>query len=210
MRTSFFRAVAALALVTAICNGAFAQSSGFDTSRMDRSADACDDFFQFASGTWVKNTEIPASQSRWGTFNMLAESNRDVSHDILESAAKTKAPMGSSLQLIGDYYASCMDEAAIEKAGTTPLDGTFKAIDNIKTAPDVLREVAQLHNMGVGAMFRLGGAPDQGRRFRRERHRGRRAPGRRRSSPGGTRAAGRVLLPADGLCRRPPHDAHRP
>lgn len=161
MRTSFLSSIAAITMIVSICNGAFAQSSGFDTSRMDRSADACDDFFQFANGTWIKNTEIPPSQSGWGTFNMLAESNRDVSHDILEAAAKTKAPAGSSLQLIGDYYASCMDEAAIEKAGTKPLKKTFKAINKMKTANDVMREVARLHNMGVGAMFRLGGAPDQ-------------------------------------------------
>ena len=161
MRTSFFRSITVLAIAFSICNGVLAQSSGFDTSRMDRSADACDDFFTFASGTWVKNTEIPPSQSRWGTFNMLAESNRDVSHDILESAAKTKAPVGSSLRLIGDYYASCMDEAAIEKAGTTPLDKTFKAINKIETAKDVRLEVATLHNMGVPVLFRLGGGPDQ-------------------------------------------------
>ena len=161
MRASLFRVVAASAIAISICNGAFAQSSGFDTSRMDRSTDACDDFFQFASGTWVKNTEIPPSQSRWGTFNMLAESNRDVSHDILEAATKKKAPAGSGMQLIGDYYASCMDEAAIEKAGTKPLDPHFKAIDKMKTAADLQHEVADLHNMGIGVLFRLGGAPDQ-------------------------------------------------
>ena len=64
MRTSFFRSIAVIAVAFSICNGAFAQSSGFDPSRMDRSADACDDFFQFANGTWIKNTEIPPSQSR--------------------------------------------------------------------------------------------------------------------------------------------------
>ena len=161
MRTGFFRSITALAIALSIYSGAMAQSSGFDTSRMDRSADACDDFFTYASGTWVKNTEIPPSQSRWGTFNMLAESNRDVSHDILESAAKQKAASGSSLQLIGDYYASCMDEAAIEKTGTKPLDPFFKSIDNMKTGDDVMRETAQLHNMGVTSLFRLGGGPDQ-------------------------------------------------
>ena len=161
MRTRIFRSITALAIALSIYSGAMAQSSGFDTSRMDRSADACDDFFTYASGTWVKNTEIPPSQSRWGTFNMLAESNRDVSHDILESAAKQKAAPGSSLQLIGDYYASCMDEAAIEKAGTKPLDPFFKSIDNMKTGDDIMRETAQLHNMGVSTLFRLGGGPDQ-------------------------------------------------
>jgi len=161
MHTRRFRFVISLAVMLSLWSGVLAQSSGFDTSRMDRTADACDDFFQFANFTWVKNTEIPASQPRWGTFNMLAESNRDVSHDILEAAAKTKAPAGSSMQLIGDYYASCMDEATIEAAGTTPLDPFFKSIDGMKTQDDVMREVAELHNLGVGVMFRLGGAPDQ-------------------------------------------------
>ncbi|CAN5427879.1 M13 family metallopeptidase [soil metagenome] len=161
MRTSLFRLIATFAIVFSICNGVLAQSSGFDTSRMDRSADACDDFFQFASGTWVKNTEIPPSQSSWGSFQMLRDSNVDVTHSILESAGKTKAPAGSSMQLIGDFYASCMDEATIEAAGTKPLDATFKSIENMKTNADLLNEVARLHNLGVGVMFRLGGGPDQ-------------------------------------------------
>ncbi|HEX3101706.1 MAG TPA: M13 family metallopeptidase, partial [Pyrinomonadaceae bacterium] len=127
----------------------------------DRSADACDDFFQFANGTWVKNTSIPPSQSSWGSFQMLRDSNLDVVHDILEGAAKENAPAGSGLRLIGDYYASCMDEATIEAAGTKPLDATFKTIDSMKTSADVQSEVARLHNLGVGVMFRLGGGPDQ-------------------------------------------------
>ncbi len=67
-----------------------AQSSGFNVANMDRSADACDDFFQYANGNWVKTTEIPPSQSRWGSFNILAENNRDIERDILEKAAKRR------------------------------------------------------------------------------------------------------------------------
>src|SRR6266705_346785 len=102
MSKSFFRSITALAIVMAFWSGALAQSSGFDVSRMDRSANACDDFFQFANGTWVKNTEIPPSQSRWGSFNVLADNNRDILHDILEKAVKEKAESGSNIQLIGD------------------------------------------------------------------------------------------------------------
>ena len=160
MRTSFFRAVAAIAVVVAICNGAFAQSSGFDTSRMDRSADACDDFFQFANGTWLKNTAIPPSQPRWGSFSILQENNRDVLHDILEKAITQKAAKGSDMQMIGDFYASCMDEAAIERAGTKPLDAMFKQLAKLKTAADVKREVAVFHKAGFPAMFRLAGGAD--------------------------------------------------
>ncbi|HEV7701427.1 MAG TPA: M13 family metallopeptidase [Pyrinomonadaceae bacterium] len=155
----FLRFIAASAVVMSIFTSALAQS-GYDTSRMDRSADACDDFFQFANGNWVKNTEIPASQSRWGSFNILAESNRDVLHTILENAVKTKAAKGSTVQLIGDYYASCIDEAAIEKAGTKPLDPYLKQIVKIKTAKDVVRQLALLHKEGVPSVFRLGGGAD--------------------------------------------------
>ena len=96
MHLRVFRLITTFVIVLSICTTAFAQGSGFDTSRLDRSADACDDFFQFANGTWVKNTEIPPSQSRWGSFNILAESNRDVLHDILNKAAKSRGRLGAA------------------------------------------------------------------------------------------------------------------
>ena len=160
MRTRLFRSISTFAIVLSIVTCALAQSSGFDTSRMDRSADACDDFFQFANGTWVKNTEIPPSQSRWGSFNILAESNRDVLHDILDKAVKQKASAGSNIRLIGDFYASCMDEAAIETAGTKPIDIYLAQIAKIKTIDDFKRQIAKMHKMGVPALFRFGGGPD--------------------------------------------------
>jgi putative endopeptidase len=150
----------ALAVIVSLWTGTLAQSSGFDTSRMDRSANACDDFFQFANGTWVKNTEIPPSQSRWGSFNILQESNRDVLHEILEKAAKQKAKIGSNMQLIGDFYASCMDEARIEKLRTKPIDPYLQTIAAIKTPADMQKQVAYLHNMGIASLFRLSGGPD--------------------------------------------------
>src|SRR5262245_47494475 len=130
MQKTLLRSIATAMMLYAMCFSTIAQSTGFDTSRMDRSADACEDFFQFANGNWVKNTAIPASQSRWGSFNILAESNRDTLHDILENAAKTKSPKGSNMQLIGDFYATCMDEPAIEAAGLKPLAPYLKQIDS--------------------------------------------------------------------------------
>ena len=53
---------------------------GFDTSRMDQTASACTDFYQFANGNWLKTTEIPAAFSTWGSFNVLAENNRKTLH----------------------------------------------------------------------------------------------------------------------------------
>lgn len=160
MNRSLTRFATAVAVIFSLWSGVLAQSSGFDTTRMDRSADACEDFFQFANGTWIKNTEIPPSQSRWGSFNTLAESNRDVLHEILEKAVKEKAPAGSNMQLIGDYYASCMDEAAIEKAGTKPIDPMLSSIAAIKNLDDVRHQIAAMHKAGIPALFRLAGGPD--------------------------------------------------
>jgi putative endopeptidase len=160
MQNKLFRFLTAALVLYSFVISAMAQTKAFDVSRMDTTADACDNFFQFANGNWVKNTPIPPSQSRWGSFNILAESNRDVEHDILEKAARQTNATGDT-KLIGDFYASCMDEAAIEKAGAHPLDDEFAAISNIKSVDDLKTEIAVLHKQGYPAVFRFGGGPDQ-------------------------------------------------
>jgi putative endopeptidase len=155
-----FRLIGALFVLMSACIAAAAQSKGFDTSRMDRTAEACTDFFQFANGTWLKNTEIPASESRWGTFNILGDNNNAILREVLETAAKSKAAPGSDAQLIGDFYASCMDEAAIEKAGAKPLTPIFKQIAAIKSTEDLARQIALMHNSGIPSLFGFGGGPD--------------------------------------------------
>ena len=154
------RAATAGFLFFAVCLTTFAQSKGFDTSRMDRSTEACTDFFQFANGTWLKTTEIPPSESRWGSFNILANNNNSLLREILESASKTKSAPGSDAQMIGDFYYSCMNEAAIEKAGIGPIEGFLKDIDKIRNAEDVSRQLAALHNAGIPAGFTFGAGPD--------------------------------------------------
>jgi len=160
MHKTFFRAAAAAALLLSLCTTTFAQSKGFDTKRMDTSTDACNDFFQFANGTWLKTTEIPSTESRWGTFNMLANSNNALLHEILDNAAKTRSAAGSDAQLIGDFYYSCMNEAAIEKAGYDPVRPYLKEIDGIKTTDDLVRQIGTLHNAGLPAVFGFGVGPD--------------------------------------------------
>ena len=86
-----FRSFCAGLLLLAISASALAQSKGYDPSRMDKSAQACTDFFQFANGTWLKNTEIPSSESRWGTFNILGDNNNAILREVLEAAAKSKS-----------------------------------------------------------------------------------------------------------------------
>ena len=94
---------------------------GVNLANMDTSVRPGDNFFGFVNGTWLKNTEIPADRSRWGVFNELTEINRQRNADLIkELAAKPGAP-GSESRKIADYYASFMDEAAIEKLGFAPV-----------------------------------------------------------------------------------------
>ena len=160
MRRFYFRFITALTVLFSLCAVSMAQSKAFDTSRMDTSADACTDFFQYANGNWIKNTEIPPAYSRWGTFNILADNNYAQLKDVLENAAKTKSPAGSDTQFIGDFYASCMDEAAVEKAGAKPLKPYFKQIDKIKTTQDLQKQIAMFHSMGVPVLFGFGAGAD--------------------------------------------------
>ena len=104
MRKFYFRFITALTVLLSLSTITMAQSKAFDPSRMDTTADACTDFFQYANGTWVKNTAIPPAYSRWGTFNILADNNYALLKDVLENAAKSKSAKGSDTQLIGDYY----------------------------------------------------------------------------------------------------------
>ena len=153
MRSIFRFGAAALALFS-IAAATFAQSKGFDTSRMDTSVEACSDFYQYANGTWLKNTKIPAEYPSWGSFTIVYENNQNILKQVVENAAKqTNAPKGSDAQLVGDYYTSCMDEAAIEKAGTKPLKPYFKEVKKIKNINDVQRELAMFHNRGFGGVF---------------------------------------------------------
>ncbi len=160
MRNSYIRMFAAMAVLFSLSLTAIAQSKGFDPNRMDKSADACDDFFQYSNGTWIENTTIPGSESRWGSFNILAENNRTILKDVLETASTEKAVKGTDMQLIGDYYYSCMNEAAIEQAGYDPVKPLLAKIGKIRSKDNVQSVVADMHNMGVPALFGFGGGTD--------------------------------------------------
>ncbi|HEV7642999.1 MAG TPA: M13 family metallopeptidase [Pyrinomonadaceae bacterium] len=151
---NFLRKVFSFLMLLSMCMATMAQYKAFDTARMDSGALACDNFYQYTNGTWLKNTEIPPAFSSWGTWDILGTSLRERSRDILETAAKnTSAAKGSSLQLIGDYYASCMDLDAIEAAGAKPIEPFLKEIDALKDAKDLRKEIAMMHRRGVQPVF---------------------------------------------------------
>ena len=128
-----------------------------DVSSMDKTVDPCVDFFTYSCGGWLKNNPIPADQASWDAYGKLQEENREVLRRILEGAAVPSPNRSAEEQKIGDYYASCMDEAAIEKLGATPLKTDLERIAGLKSKADLPAELAHLHPNDVGSF--LGRAP---------------------------------------------------
>ncbi|GAB2944357.1 M13 family metallopeptidase [Hymenobacter coalescens] len=130
---------------------------GLDVSTIDKSVAPCDNFFQYAAGTWLKNTPVPATESSWGSWNTLIDQNNAVLRQILtEAAANTTAAKGSNAQKVGDFYASAMDTVAIEKAGLKYLQpelARITAIKDLKGLQTVLARQQMLQTrsvLGVG------------------------------------------------------------
>jgi putative endopeptidase len=157
----------ALALVPAVADrastqqqqpGAPSSASGIDPAAMDRTADACGDFYRFACGGWMTKHPLPADQSNYGRFDELQERNNDVLRQIMESAALSRP--GGDTAKIGDYYASCLDESGIAEKGLAPLKEDLDRIDALGSPKDLPPVVAALHRKGVGALFGFGSTPD--------------------------------------------------
>jgi endothelin-converting enzyme/putative endopeptidase len=132
----------------------------FDVKAMDKAADPCVDFYQYACGTWMKNNPIPPDQASWGRFSELAERNRDTLHEILEAAANAGPSRDSVTQKIGDYYAACMDEKAIDAKGLVPLQPELDRIQAIKDKQQLAAQIAHLHRIGISSLFEFGSGQD--------------------------------------------------
>ncbi|MFS8086476.1 MAG: M13 family peptidase, partial [Acidobacteriota bacterium] len=105
--------------------------AGFDFSNLDRNAQACQDFNQFANGGWMAKNPIPGAYSVWGRFTQLDEQNLEVLHQILDGLLKKKTLAKGNEQKIADFYGSCMDEQKIEAEGIKPLEPELQRIDQI-------------------------------------------------------------------------------
>ena len=132
----------------------------FDLLAVDKTADPCVNFYQYACGNWLKANPIPADQAMWGRFNELADRNRDILHEILEQAAKGGAGRDATTQKIGDYFAACMDEKAIDAKGMAALEPELARIRNLKDKSQLADVVARLQALGVGALFNFSSGQD--------------------------------------------------
>src|SRR5690349_12823032 len=121
----------ALSLASLAAQQASTPPQGFSTTYMDRSVDACTDFYQFACGNWLATNPVPADRSRYGRINELADRNVRIVRDILESAAQKTAGRTSDEQKIGDAYAACTDEGAVEAKRAQPIMPLLRDVDRV-------------------------------------------------------------------------------
>ncbi|HUJ63540.1 MAG TPA: M13 family metallopeptidase [Kofleriaceae bacterium] len=133
---------------------------GLDPDALDRTADPCDDFYQFACGGWIARTEIPSDKplaSR--SFVSIGDRNEEYEHGVLEQA-RTKPGDDPILQKLGAFYGSCMDEASIAKLGIKPIKPMLDVVRDVKDAKSLTRAIAILHSQGLDALFVLSPVQD--------------------------------------------------
>ena len=178
--STFLTALAAVAISSAAL--AAPETHGINPADMDPAVQACQDFNLYASGGWIKANPIPADQSYWGSFTILEETNKANLHTVLEKVSKAQNAPGSDDQKVGDFYATCMDEAAIEAAGHHAAQGRARddrqdrrprrAAGRDRAPPDDGRQRR--------LQLRLGPGPQERERGHRRRLPGRPGPARPR------------------------------
>jgi putative endopeptidase len=159
MTSAAFMLAVGIALPAGAQSG-YHQTKPLDPANIDRTANACVDFYQFANGGWMKNNPLPAAYSRWGSFEELGEGNQANLTKILQAASTATGNTSRNTKLLGTFYSNCMDSAAAEKAGITPIKEDLEDIDKIDDRKDVVEEVAELHDKGVSGVFNFGSTQD--------------------------------------------------
>lgn len=128
----------------------------FDLNYLDLNVRPQDDFFKFSNGTWVENNPVPASESRWGSFNELDISNKKKLTKILEEAAGLNAEKGSIMQLLGDYYSSYLNTNRRNSLGVSAIKSELESIQNVQSKKELPAVIAAHHESGIGSLFRFG------------------------------------------------------
>ncbi len=134
----------------------------FDLSAIDKTADPCQDFYQYACGNWKKDNPIPADQVRWGQFDLLRERNNWLLYHELETAAKPDASRTPLEQKFGDFFASCMNTQLADEKGVAALKPVFDVIQAMNDKKQLAAVLGKLEiPYGVGGLYGFGVGQDQ-------------------------------------------------
>ncbi len=140
------------ALLLASLSPAATNLKSLDIAAIDKTCKPCDDFYQYAIGAWHAANPIPASQTRLGKRWAAADGNREVLRGIIEPLTSTAAKSPAQKN-IGAFYTSCMDTAAIDKAGATPIQPLLASFRSLTTVPSVSAAIAQMNGLGLDTLF---------------------------------------------------------
>ena len=135
-----------------------------DPAALDKSVDPCVNFYRYSCGGWIRNNPIPADQARWDVYAKLQQDNERFLWGLLEQAAKPSPSRTKVEQEIGDYFQSCMNEAAVDKAGLMPIKSELDAIAAMKSIQELPALLARLHLRieGDHMLFGFGSGQDYG------------------------------------------------
>ncbi|MBL6668192.1 MAG: M13 family metallopeptidase [Crocinitomicaceae bacterium] len=147
-------------LFTLLAFNICAQKSTVDISYMKNDIKPTEDFFMFSNGTWVENNQIPASESRWGSFNELDKANKEKLRAILDEFEETEGEKGSDIQLLGDFYSSFINMDQRNEKGFSELQGLLEQVSNIKNLQEFSDVMAEQHMLGLDGLFGFGVGQD--------------------------------------------------
>jgi putative endopeptidase len=158
--------IIALVVASLLCSASAQQPAAsaskhepaLDVTSMDRSIDPCVDFFKYSCGGWLKSNPIPPDQSSWDTYSKMQDENLGRLRGILETASAPDPKRNAASQKIGDYYASCTEEKAIEGKGAKPLQPGLDRIANIASKGEIAGvDAAMIHE---NVLFRFDSTQD--------------------------------------------------
>ena len=157
-RTRTLAATLALGLVASA--SAHTNEHGIDAQNFDATVGACTDFFAYANGGWLKSNPIPAAYSQWSLDDELRERNLSLLREMLDKAAQNPGAVGSTSQKIGDFYASALDETAVDAAGYAPIKPDLARVDALKSPADIAALVTAWQAQGIATLFDFGAESD--------------------------------------------------
>jgi putative endopeptidase len=137
------------------------KSKSLDVADLDTLVSPAADFDAYANGGWKKRFPIPAEKSRFGTFDLLADTGEVQVKTLINEIATKKQESGTIGQKIADFYNTGMDTAKIEADGLKPLQPLFDQINAIQTKEDVMKTVADFHTKGIDPLFSFFSDADQ-------------------------------------------------
>ena len=143
-------------------DAALPYSPSLDISSMDKSIDPCVDLYHYSCGGWQKKNPIPPDQTSWSVYSKLYQDNLIFLRGMLEQAAQSADQHDAVTQKIGDFYAACMDEGAVEKRGLSAIQPELDSLAQIRSAKEITLVVAhlQLVHSGRSMLFAAGSTQD--------------------------------------------------